>query len=157
MTKNFHLRPAQREDVASLHAMIQELADYEKLSADVQATAADLEANLFATPAKLFCQVAEGENGPLIGFVLFFYNYSTFRGRHGLYIEDLFVRATERGNGAGKALFEFVLNRARQEGLGRVEFTVLDWNTPAIEFYRTFGAEGLTDWTTWRVSLPSPE
>jgi GNAT superfamily N-acetyltransferase len=99
-----------------------------------------------------FCHVAE-HNGEVVGFALWFLNFSTWLGRHGIYLEDLFVRPTARGSGLGKALLATLIDIARERGYGRVEWSVLDWNTPAHDFYRSQGAVPMDDWTVWRLTL----
>lgn len=154
------LRPARREDASTLLGLIRELADYEKLLDQVDATALSLEDALFgprsgAYPPKVFADVADWtENGTtaVAGFALWFYNFSTFRGRHGLYLEDLYVRPDMRGRGIGKALLVNLARRCVDENLARLEWSVLDWNTPARQFYESLGAQGLTEWVPHRVT-----
>jgi GNAT superfamily N-acetyltransferase len=147
----FDIRPARREDVAAIHAMIRGLADYEKLSHLCIATEADLDAALFgARPA---AEVILGWNGPdPVAFALFFPNFSTFLGRPGLYLEDLFVRPEFRGRGYGRALLIHLARLAVERGCGRFEWAVLDWNEQAIGFYRALGATVLSDWRITRVT-----
>jgi GNAT superfamily N-acetyltransferase len=147
----FDIRPARREDVAAIHAMIRGLADYEKLSHLCVATEADLDAALFGTrPA---AEVILGWNGrDPVAFALFFPNFSTFLGRPGLYLEDLFVRPEFRGRGYGRALLIHLARLAVERGCGRFEWAVLDWNEQAIGFYRALGATVLSDWRITRVT-----
>jgi GNAT superfamily N-acetyltransferase len=144
------IRPAVKSDSAAIHALICELADYEKLRHEVDATAADIERDLFGLNPRVFAEIAEW-NGEIAGFSLWFYNYSTFRGRHGLYLEDLYVRPAFRGHGIGKALIVNLAKRCVTEGLARFQWSVLDWNTPAIEFYQSLGAKTTPEWVGCRV------
>ncbi|HEY5290132.1 MAG TPA: GNAT family N-acetyltransferase [Caulobacteraceae bacterium] len=145
------IRPARREDMAIVHAFILELAEYERLAHEAVATIADVERALFADPPRAGCDIAwRGEEA--IGFALWFYNFSTFVGRPGIWLEDLFVRPHARGMGAGKALLAGLARRCAEENLGRLEWAVLDWNAPSIAFYDALGATALTDWTTRRLT-----
>lgn len=150
-----HLRSAERRDTRDIHELIRELALYEKLLDAVEATASELEAALFCERPRVFCEVAEWrELGGIetVGMALWFYSYSTFRGRHGIYLEDLFVRPQQRGRGIGKALLRRLADRCVDEGLGRLEWSVLDWNEPAIRFYESLGAVALDEWTVFRLT-----
>jgi GNAT superfamily N-acetyltransferase len=129
---------------------VRELAAYERLSHEVRASEADIARDLFGPAPRIFCDLAELAGEP-VGFALWFYNYSTFRGRHGIYLEDLFVRPQARGRGAGKALLARLARRCLDEGLGRLEWAVLDWNAPAIGFYDRLGAEAASEWTLRRL------
>lgn len=146
-----HVRPAQPGDAPLIHALIVELAAYEKLADQVDARIADIDAALFGADARVFADIAEVDGVP-IGMALWFYNFSTFVGRHGIWLEDLFVRPDSRGSGAGKALLARLARRCVDEGLGRLEWWVLDWNTPALGFYARLGAEAQRDWTVQRLS-----
>jgi GNAT superfamily N-acetyltransferase len=145
------IRPAASADAPTILAFIRELADYERLLREVRTTQADVEALLFGASPRAFCEIAETEDGP-VGFALWFYSVSTFEGRCGLYLEDLYVRPTNRGAGVGKALLAHLARRCVAEGLARMEWSVLDWNAPAIAFYESLGAAAKTDWTTRRLS-----
>lgn len=145
------IRAAQPEDSALIFALVRELAEYEKLSADVDATEHALAAALFAPEPRLFCDIAEW-NGEPAGLAIWFLNFSTFRGRHGLYLEDLFVRPALRGRGIGKALMTRLAQRCIDEGWARFEWTVLDWNEPSIEFYKSIGATVMDEWKICRMS-----
>jgi GNAT superfamily N-acetyltransferase len=147
---HLELRPAAPADVPVILALIRELADYERLAADVVATEDLLREALFGPRVAAECVIAELA-GQAVGFALFFHNFSTFLGRHGLYLEDLFVRPSARGLGVGKALLSHLARIAVERGCGRSEWSVLDWNTPAIGFYRSLGAEPLTEWTVFRL------
>ena len=145
------IRPATIDDVPLIRALIAELAEYERLADAAVATDDDLRAQLFgAQPA---AEVLIGEvDGEAAGFALFFHNFSTFLGKRGLYLEDLFVRPAHRGSGLGKHLMAALARIAVQRDCGRFEWSVLDWNAPAIGFYRRIGAVGMDEWTVQRVS-----
>lgn len=149
-----HIRTAQPDDVALILALIGELADYEKLSDQVVADPAQLAEHLFGP--RPFAEVLIGEvDGEATGFALFFHNYSTFLGKPGLYLEDLYVRPAARGAGLGKALLGTLAGLALERGCGRLEWSVLDWNEPAIGFYQRLGARPLDDWTQYRLTGPA--
>ncbi len=145
------IRAARAADSDLIFALVRELADYEKLLPEVQATAATLAAALFSPQPKVFADIAEWAGEPA-GFAMWFYNFSSFRGRHGIYLEDLFVRPAFRRRGIGKALLGRLARRCVEEKLGRFEWTVLDWNAPSIAFYRAIGAAVLDDWRICRMS-----
>ena len=145
------IRPARAADASVIYAFIRELAEYEKLLHEVEASQADIAAMLFGPHPRAFCDIAE-LNGAPVGFALWFYNLSTFTGRHGIYLEDLYVRPETRGLGAGKALLAGLARRCVAEGLTRLEWAVLDWNAPSIAFYDSLGAAAKTDWITRRLS-----
>jgi GNAT superfamily N-acetyltransferase len=145
------LRAAAPADVPEILALIRELADYERLLHEVDATPEGLHAALFGPTPRVFCDLAE-QDGVITGFALWFYSFSTFRGRHGIYLEDLFVRPAMRGHGIGRALLADLAARCLREDLARLEWSVLDWNEPALAFYRTLGARGMTDWIPHRVT-----
>ena len=144
------IRPATIDDVPLIRALIAELAEYERLADAAVATDDDLRAQLFgAQPA---AEVLIGEvDGEAAGFALFFHNFSTFLGKRGLYLEDLFVRPAYRGSGLGRHLMASLARIAVQRDCGRFEWSVLDWNAPAIGFYRTLGATGMDEWTVQRL------
>jgi len=148
--KPLAIRPAVLGDAVRIHELIGELADYEKLRHEVDATARDIGRDLFGPNPRVFAEIAEW-NGEVAGFSLWFYNYSTFRGRHGLYLEDLFVRPAFRGHGIGKALIVNLAKRCVAEGLARFQWSVLDWNKPSIEFYESLGAKMTPEWLGCRV------
>ena len=142
---------ARPEQIGLILALIRELAEYEKLLHEVEATEAMIGAALFEDHPRLFCEIAEWDGEPA-GFAVWFNNFSTFSGRSGLYLEDLFVRPAFRGKGIGKAL---LVNLARQcvaNGWSRLQWAVLDWNTPSIEFYKSLGAVLMDEWTVCRLS-----
>jgi GNAT superfamily N-acetyltransferase len=145
------VRPARRADAPLIAGFIRALAEYEKLGHEMKATAADIERDLFGPDPRAFCDIAEAEGRP-VGFALWFYSYSTFEGRHGIYLEDLFVNPEARGQGAGLALMRALARRCVDEGLARFEWAVLDWNQPSIDFYDRLGAATMDGWTTRRLS-----
>ena len=145
------IREAQPRDSALVYALVRELAEYEKLSHEVDATERDLAAALFAPQPRLFCDIAEWNNEPA-GLALWFLNFSSFRGRFGIYLEDLFIRPEFRGKGLGKALMAKLAQRCLREGWTRFEWAVLEWNKPAIDFYTAVGAKVMDDWRLCRLS-----
>jgi GNAT superfamily N-acetyltransferase len=145
------IRDAARGDVPIILDFIMKLAVYERLAHEAVATAADLEGALFGAAPKVFCQLAEIDGEPA-GFALWYYTFSTFQGRHGIWLEDLFVNPETRGQGVGKALLTDLAQRCVREGLGRYEWNVLDWNQPSIDFYVSQGAMFLDDWRRCRVT-----
>jgi GNAT superfamily N-acetyltransferase len=145
------IRAAKPADVPVIFGFVRGLAEYEKLLHEVDATEADFASHLFGENPKLFCDIAEADGTP-VGLAIWFYNYSTFRGRHGIYLEDLFVVPEARGKGAGKALLRRLAQRCVEEGLARLEWSVLDWNAPSIAFYDSLGATSQTDWIGRRLT-----
>lgn len=145
------LRPAAPADVPALIGLIRELAIYEKLEHKVQSSAEALHEHLFGARPVVEAVVAEA-GGELLAFALFFTNYSTFLTKPGLYLEDLFVRPSQRGSGLGRALLQHLAGIAVQRGYGRFEWSVLDWNVDAIGFYERMGAELMQDWRICRVT-----
>jgi GNAT superfamily N-acetyltransferase len=145
------IRAAVPADAALIFALVCELADYEKLSGEVDATPERIAAALFSTQPRLFCDIAEW-NGEPAGFSVWFLNFSTFRGRHGIYVEDLFVRPAFRAKGIGKALMARLAKRCVDEGWARFEWAVLDWNAPSIAFYKSIGAQVMDEWRICRLS-----
>jgi GNAT superfamily N-acetyltransferase len=145
------LRPATADDAATIHALIVALADYEREPDAVMNSPAILRAQLAAPHPPFECLLAE-EDGAAVGFALFFPTYSTWLGRPGLWLEDLFVREAHRRRGVGRALLTRVAQLAVARGYGRLEWAVLDWNTPAREFYRRLGAVALDEWTIHRLT-----
>lgn len=146
-----HIRPATEAEVPLILRFIRELAEYERLPHEVVATEAGVRESLFRTPGApevvFACEGAEPQ-----GFALFFHNFSTFLGRRGLYLEDLYVRPEARGRGIGKRLLRHLAGVARERGCGRLEWAVLRWNEPAIGFYRGLGARALEEWMTFRLA-----
>lgn len=145
------IREAKRDDSALIHRFIVDLAAYENLADEVRAVEADIEAVLFCAEPKAFALVAEW-NGEPCGFALYFFNFSTFRGRHGIYLEDLFVSEPHRGKGVGKALLARLALIARSADCVRLEWQVLNWNAPSIAFYESMGARPLDGWTVYRLT-----
>lgn len=150
-TTQFSIRPATPADVPQIQAMIIELAVFEKLEHMVVATEALLHEGLFgAQPA---CEAIVGEdNGEVVTFALFFHNFSTFLTKKGLYLEDLYVRQSQRGKGFGTLMLQRLAQLALERDCGRFEWSVLDWNTPAIDFYKAMGADVMPDWRICRVT-----
>jgi GNAT superfamily N-acetyltransferase len=145
------VRSARPDDAPLIASLIGELAEYERLAHEAKATPADISAALFCEQPRAFCEIAEVEGAP-VGLALWFYNFSTFVGRHGLYLEDLFVRPEARGRGAGLALLKALAKRCIEEELGRMEWSVLDWNEPAIRFYDALGSRSMDDWRIRRLT-----
>jgi GNAT superfamily N-acetyltransferase len=145
------IRPATAADAALIFRFIRELAEYERLAHEVDATEADITKALFGPSPRVFADIAEWEGEPA-GFALWFYNFSTFRGRHGIYLEDLFVRPELRSKGIGRALLQHLARRCMAEGLARLEWWVLDWNEPALKVYRSIGASSMDEWTVQRMT-----
>ena len=150
-TPEIHLRQAQVADISQILAFIRELAEYEKLAHEAVADEATLAAQLFGDRPAAEVVIAEVD-GQSAGFALFFHNFSTFLGKRGLYLEDLFVRPQFRGLGLGRRLMVHLAQLAVERECGRFEWSVLDWNTPAIDFYRELGASPLDEWTVQRVT-----
>jgi len=144
------IEKATAADVGLIRSFIRELADYERLLEQVVATEELLREQLFGEHPGAEVVIARWQGEPA-GFALFFHNFSTFLGRRGLYLEDLFVRPAYRGHGVGRALLAFLSRTAMERGCGRLEWWVLDWNEPAIGFYKSIGAEPLDAWTTHRL------
>jgi len=148
---HFSIRPAEQADISHIHSMIVELAVFEKLEHMVVATEELLHEGLFGT--KPACEAIVGEeNGEVVCFALFFHNFSTFLTKKGLYLEDLYVRQSHRGKGYGTQLLARLAQLAVERNCGRFEWSVLDWNEPAIGFYKTMGAEILPEWRICRVT-----
>lgn len=150
-TPMMNIRPAVAEDIPLILQLIRELAEYENAPREAVATARDLERDGFSATPKFRVIIAEWEGAPA-GFALFFYNYSTWLGRPGIYLEDVFVRPAFRRKGIGRALIKHLANIALEEGCGRFEWQVLDWNTPAIKFYESLDAQPMREWITMRVT-----
>ena len=146
-------RPVTLEDVSELHAMAVELAEFEKITHLVKSTPADLEKAIFVENILEGLVVDCPSGDGLAGFAIFYRNFSSFTGKTGLWLEDLYVRPQFRGNGLGKALLDCFLAIAQEKGCGRAEWSVLDWNTSAIEFYRSRNADVMPDWRICRVTF----
>lgn len=145
------IREATPDDLGTIARFVRELAAYERLEHAVVATEAGLADAFFGRDPKVFALILEVE-GEAAGFAVWFHNFSTFLGRHGIYIEDVYVRPEFRGLGLGRGVFRHLARKAVAEGYGRLEWSVLDWNEPAIRFYRAIGAEPMDEWTVQRVS-----
>jgi len=144
------IRFATPADAETIHRFVCELAAYEREPDAVEATPASLRAQLGSERPPFECLICE-DAGAAVGFALFFHNYSTWRGRRGLYLEDLYVTPAARGRGYGRSLLSRLMELARERGCARMEWSVLDWNAPAIGFYETLGARPLDGWSTWRL------
>ena len=148
---DFEIRQAEEEDVPEILELIKALAEFENLSEEVVATEELLKITLFGINSPAEVQIAYDKNNTL-GFALYFRSFSTFLGRQGIYLEDLYVRENARGKGVGEALLRRLAQRTREIGGGRLEWAVLNWNEPAIGFYQKMGAAPLDEWTTYRVT-----
>jgi GNAT superfamily N-acetyltransferase len=148
---DLRIREAVPADVPVVASLIRELAEYERLLPEVTMTEELLAAHLFGPRPYAEVAIAEDGDGRPLGFALFFHNFSTFLGLPGIYLEDLYVRPDKRGRGAGRALLEHVARVARERGCGRLDWSVLNWNDPAIGFYRRLGARPNSDWTGYRL------
>ncbi len=148
---NLTIRAAQPADAALIFTLVRELADYEKLSNAMDASEAQIARALFCENPRVFCDIAEWQE-EAAGFATWFLNFSTFRGRHGIYVEDIFVRPAFRRRGIGRALMQRLARRCLDEGFARFEWAVLDWNAPSIDFYRSIGAQVLGEWRICRLS-----
>lgn len=148
---SLELRPARPGEAGLVLDFVRELAAYERLLDHVEATVEDIDGALFGPSPRAFCDIAEWDGQPA-GIALWFYTFSTFRGRHGLYLEDLFVRPAFRGNGIATSLMRNLARRCVNEELGQFTWSVLNWNEPAIKFYRAIGAVPVTEWTGQRLA-----
>ena len=146
-----NIRPARKEEVGIVLQLIHDLAHYEKAPNEVEATEKELLATIFIDNPKVFCDVVDVD-GEIVGMAIWFLNYSTWQGKHGIYLEDLFIKPEYRGHGYGKALLKHLAKICDEKGYGRFQWWVLDWNSPAIEFYRRLGAVAMDEWTVYRVS-----
>jgi GNAT superfamily N-acetyltransferase len=144
------IRPAVRADAAQILAYITELADYERARHQVVATLADIEHSLFDDGSTVHSLICE-RDGQAIGFAVYFYSYSTWQGRNGIYLEDLYITPEQRGGGAGRDVLRHIAREAVAKGCGRFEWSVLDWNEPAIGFYQSLGAEPHAEWVRYRL------
>ena len=153
---SLRIRRARPGEAALVLTLVRELAEYEKLLHEVEASEADIDAALFGDNPRLFCEIAEWHGQP-VGFAVWFLNFSTFSGRSGIYLEDLFVRLPLRGKGIGKALLAHLAKSCMVNGWSRLQWSVLDWNTPSIEFYKSLGAVLMDEWTVCRLSGPALE
>jgi len=145
------IRPAKREEVGEVLQLIQDLATYEKAPDQVEASEDDLLNTIFAKDPRVFCDLVEVD-GQIAGMAIWFLNYSTWQAKHGIYLEDLYIKPEFRARGYGKALLKHLAQICDREGYGRLQWWVLDWNSPAIEFYQSLGAEAMDEWTVYRTS-----
>ena len=145
------IRPARQDEAPIILQLIKDLAEYEKAPDQVAASETEILNTIFAEYPKVFCDLVEVDN-QIAGMAIWFLNYSTWQGKHGIYLEDLFVKPEFRGRGYGKALLQHLAKICNDRGYGRFQWWVLDWNSPAIEFYRSLGAEPMSEWTVYRVS-----
>jgi GNAT superfamily N-acetyltransferase len=146
------IRTATPADVPLIHAMVRELAEYEKLRHEAKATEKQLHEALFGERPAAYAHIAESDDGEVAGFALWFLNFSTWRGVHGIYLEDLYVRPERRGGGHGKALLAELARICVERGYGRLEWSVLNWNAPSIAFYESLGARPQDEWTVYRLT-----
>ena len=153
---SYFIRQAEPDDVPLILSFIKGLAEYEKLSHEVVATEAVLKETLFGERRTAEVLIGEYQGVPAV-FALFFHNFSTFLGRPGIYLEDLFVKPSFRGKGLGKCMLTYLGRLARERGCGRLEWWVLDWNTPAIDFYKSMEAVPMDEWTVFRITGESLE
>lgn len=144
------IRPATMADAAQILNFVKELARYEKAEHEVVATQQDIEHSIFGPNTSTYALICEADQ-QAIGFAVYFFNYSTWQGKNGLYLEDLYVTPASRGMGAGKALFRALAQIAKDKDCGRFEWSVLDWNTPAIDFYEALGAKAKSEWLGFRL------
>ncbi|WFU74657.1 GNAT family N-acetyltransferase [Bradyrhizobium sp. CB2312] len=151
---SLNIRRARADEAGLVLAFIRELAEYEKLSHEVEATEEMIADALFGSDPRLYCAIAEWNSEP-VGFAVWFTNFSTFSGRHGIYLEDLYVRPSHRGRGLGEALLVYLAKECVDNGWSRLQWAVLDWNAPSIAFYKSLGAVMMDDWTLCRVSGPA--
>jgi GNAT superfamily N-acetyltransferase len=151
MDNKIFIRPATENDVPAIFALIKELAEFEKLADQIKTTENELHNTLFGDDRFVEILLAE-INGQIVGQALFFKNFSTFLGKPGIYLEDLYVKPELRGKGIGKMLLDKIISIAKERNYGRVEWSVLNWNNPAIEFYKKIGAVPLDDWTLFRLT-----
>jgi len=151
MDNKFLIRTANENDVPAIFALIKELAEFEKLADQINTTENELRKTLFGEDRFVEILLAEF-NGEIVGQALFFKNFSTFLGKPGIYLEDLYVKPEMRGKGIGKMLLDKIISIAKKRNYGRVEWSVLDWNESAIDFYKKIGAKPLDDWTIFRLT-----
>lgn len=146
-----NIRPAKTTDIDEILALIYELALYEKAPEEAKATKSQIMESFFSDNPKVFCEIVEVD-GEIAGFAIWFLNYSTWQGKHGIYLEDLFIRPQFRGRGFGKSVLKHLAQICVDRGYGRFQWWVLDWNTPSIEFYKALGAVAMDEWTVYRVT-----
>lgn len=145
------IRSAKRDEVGQILQLIHDLALYEKAPEQVKAREETLLNTIFASDPRVFCDVVEVD-GEIAGMAIWFLNYSTWQAKHGIYLEDLYIKVEFRGRGYGKVLLKHLASICNLKGYGRLQWWVLDWNSPAIEFYRSLGAEAMDEWTVFRLA-----
>jgi len=144
------LREAEKKDASTILHFIQEIAAYEKLSDQVENTIQKVEKSFFGDNPQVFALIVE-DDGEQVGFAIYYYTYSTFTGQHGLYLEDFFVKESHRRNGIGKVVFDYLIKKCNENDLTRMEWMVLDWNTPAINFYAKYEPRAMSEWIYMRL------
>jgi GNAT superfamily N-acetyltransferase len=150
-SSQMNIRPAKTTDIDEILALIYELALYEKAPEEAKATKSQIMESFFSDNPKVFCEIVEVD-GEIAGLAIWFLNYSTWQGKHGIYLEDLFIRPQFRGRGFGKSVLKHLAQICVDRGYGRFQWWVLDWNTPSIEFYKALGAVAMDEWTVYRVT-----
>ncbi|MFF0097493.1 GNAT family N-acetyltransferase [Streptomyces canus] len=146
------IRPATPADIPAIHTLIRELAEYERALKEAKATEEQLHEALFGSHPAVYAHVATDSTDSVVGYAIWFLNFSTWRGVHGIYLEDLYVRPMARGGGHGKALLTELARICVERGYQRLEWSVLNWNTPAIDFYQALGAHPQDEWTVYRLT-----
>jgi GNAT superfamily N-acetyltransferase len=149
------IRRALESDLETIATLIRDLASYERALELAQATTSQLRTSFFGDAPQVFCELVEDDEGAVVGFAVWFLNYSTWTGTHGIYLEDLFVQPSARGRGYGKALLVRLAQECVRQGYARLQWSVLDWNTPSIDFYESLGAQAQDEWTVYRLSGPA--
>ncbi len=147
-----NIRRAEPTDIDVIEELIRALATYERAEDEVEVTGDDLAQSLFGPNPRVFCDLVECDEGNVVGFAVWFLNYSTWTGHYGVYLEDLFVQPEFRGRGYGKALLAVLAKECLSNGYTRLQWSALDWNTPAIDFYTSLGAEAMSEWTVYRLA-----
>jgi GNAT superfamily N-acetyltransferase len=147
-----NIRRAEPRDAGAIEELIRGLAAYERAEDEVQITREQIDRSFFQGDPNAFCELVETDDGSVAGFSVWFLNYSTWTGHNGVYLEDLFVRPEYRGRGYGKALLARLASECVANGYTRLQWSALDWNTPAIDFYTSLGAEAMSEWTAYRLS-----
>jgi GNAT superfamily N-acetyltransferase len=147
-----NIRRAEPRDAEVIEELIRDLATYERAEDEVHVTREEIHQSFFRADPRVFCDLVEDDDGSVAGFAVWFLNYSTWTGHYGIYLEDLFVRPQHRGRGFGKALLGRLASECAENGYTRLQWSALDWNTPAIDFYASLGAEAMSEWTTFRLS-----